>query len=196
MLLEQVLGHGGHDGAREQVAGEHGEDHGFGEGHEEVARDAAQEEHGHEDDADREGGDEGGGGDLRGAVEDGLLDFLAGFQVAVDVFDFDGGVVDQDADGQREAAEGHDVDGLAERGEAMSELRIESGMETAMMMVERQLPRKMRIMMPVRQAAMMASRTTPSMAPRTKMDWSVSEATCELGSAAGPHDGRHFPGCP
>jgi hypothetical protein len=52
----------------------------------------------------------------------------------------------------------------------MSELRMESGMETAMMMVERQLPRKMRIIMPVRQAAMMASRTTPLMAPRTKMD--------------------------
>ena len=54
----------------------------------------------------------------------------------------------------------------------MSEQRIESGMETAMMMVERQLPRKTRIMMAVRQAAMMASRMTPLTAPRTKMDWS------------------------
>ena len=44
----------------------------------------------------------------------------------------------------------------------MSEQRMESGMETAMMSVERQLPRKTRIMMAVRQAAMMASRTTPS----------------------------------
>jgi hypothetical protein len=39
-----------------------------------------------------------------------------------------------------------------------------------MMIVERQLPRKTRIMRAVRQAAMMASRTTPSMAPRTKID--------------------------
>ena len=53
------------------------------------------------------------------------------------------------------------------------ETRIESGMETAMMIVLRQLPRKIRIMMPVRQAAMTASRTTPVMAARTKMDWSA-----------------------
>ena len=52
----------------------------------------------------------------------------------------------------------------------MIEQRIESGMETAMMSVERQLPRKIRIMIAVRQAAMMASRTTPLMAPRTKID--------------------------
>ena len=52
----------------------------------------------------------------------------------------------------------------------MSEQRIESGMETAMMIVERQLPRKIRIIVAVRQAAMMASRTTPLMALRTKID--------------------------
>ena len=37
----------------------------------------------------------------------------AGQHLAVDVFDFDGGLVYQHADGQRQAAEGHDVDGLA-----------------------------------------------------------------------------------
>ena len=37
--------------------------------------------------------------------------------VAVNVFDFDGGVVDQNADGQRQAAERHDVDGLAQQAE-------------------------------------------------------------------------------
>jgi len=170
VFLEQVLGHGGNDGSGEQVAGEHGEDDGFSEGHEEVARDPAEEEHGHEDDADGEGGNESGDGDLGGAVEDGLLDFLAGFEIAVDVFDFNGGVVDEDADGEGEAARVMMlmVSPRAER--MMSELRMESGMETAMMMVERQLPRKMRIMAPVRQAAMRASRTTPLMAPRTKMD--------------------------
>ncbi len=39
-----------------------------------------------------------------------------------------------------------------------------------MMSVERQLPRKTRIMKPVRQAAMIASCTTPEIAPRTKID--------------------------
>ena len=52
----------------------------------------------------------------------------------------------------------------------MTELRMESGMETAMMTVLRQLPRKMRIMTAVRQAAIIASRITPFTAARTKMD--------------------------
>ncbi len=55
----------------------------------------------------------------------------------------------------------------------MIEVRIESGMETAMIRVLRQLPRKTRIIMPVRQAAITASRTTPAMDERTKMDWSA-----------------------
>ena len=56
----------------------------------------------------------------------------------------------------------------------MIEVRIESGIETAMISVLRQLPRKIRIISPVRQAAMMASRTTPLTAARTKIDWSAS----------------------
>ena len=43
---------------------------------------------------------------------------LALRQVAVDVFDCDGGVVHQDADGERQAAEGHEVDGFVQGAEA------------------------------------------------------------------------------
>ena len=53
-------------------------------------------------------------GDLRSAVQNGLDDFLALIDVAVDVFDFNRGVVDQDADGERQSAQSHDVDGFAE----------------------------------------------------------------------------------
>ena len=53
-------------------------------------------------------------GNLLRAIQNGLHRFLAHGQVAVDVFDFDGGVIDQDADGQGQAAEGHDVDGFAQ----------------------------------------------------------------------------------
>ena len=49
----------------------------------------------------------------------------------------------------------------------MIEVRIESGMETAMIIVLRQLPRKIRIIIPVRQAAITPSRTTPSIEART-----------------------------
>ena len=54
-------------------------------------------------------------GDLRRTIQDGLLDRLALFEIAIDVFDFHRGIVHQDADRERQAAEGHDVDGLAQR---------------------------------------------------------------------------------
>ena len=56
----------------------------------------------------------------------------------------------------------------------MIEVRIDSGIETAMISVLRQLPRKSRIISAVRQAAMMASRTTPWIEARTNSDWSAS----------------------
>ena len=52
----------------------------------------------------------------------------------------------------------------------MIEVRIDSGIDTAMMQVLRQLPRNSRISAAVRQAAISASRTTPLMAARTKPD--------------------------
>jgi len=52
----------------------------------------------------------------------------------------------------------------------MIEVRIDSGIETAIITVLRQLPRKIRIIKPVRQAAMTASRITPLTAERTKID--------------------------
>ena len=56
----------------------------------------------------------------------------------------------------------------------MIELRIESGIETAMITVLRQLPRKTRIISAVRQAAISASRSTPEIDARTNTDWSAS----------------------
>ncbi len=52
----------------------------------------------------------------------------------------------------------------------MSELRIESGIEMAMISVLFQSPRKSRIMSAVSNAAMQPSFTTPQMAARTKID--------------------------
>src|SRR3954451_20490119 len=48
----------------------------------------------------------------------------------------------------------------------------DSGIEMAMMTVERQLPRNSRIITLVRSAAMTPSTATPSIAPRTNTDWS------------------------
>ena len=52
--------------------------------------------------------------------------------------------------------------------------RIESGMDTAITSVCRQLPRNRRIISAVNAAAMTASFTTPSTAALTKIDWSKS----------------------
>ena len=118
------------------------------------------------------------------------------FEIALDVLDGDGGVVHQDADGQRQAAERHDVDGLAEQLSTMIEVRIESGMETAMISVLRQLPRKSRIIKPVRPAAMTASRTTPLMAARTKIDWSPSGSIFSSGGSGRRRRAAAGRGCP
>jgi hypothetical protein len=59
----------------------------------------------------------GGHGDLLRAVEDRLLQRFPHREVSMDVFDLDRGIIDEDANGEREAAEGHDVDRIAERAE-------------------------------------------------------------------------------
>ena len=115
-----VTAHDEHDqgwdeSSRQQITGQHGEAHGLRQRYEQKFCHARQEEHGHKHDADAERGDKRRHGDLLGAVEDGLLHLLAHGKVALDVFDFHRGIIDQDADGERQSAQGHDVDGLANR---------------------------------------------------------------------------------
>ncbi len=112
---EQVAHERRNDRAREQIRRQHRKHDGHGQGREEVPRRAGEEHHRHEDDADRQGRDERGGGDLLGAVEDRLHETLAEAQVAVNVLDLHRGVVDEDADGQCQPAERHHVEGLADR---------------------------------------------------------------------------------
>jgi len=69
-----------------------------------------------------------------------------------------------------EAAEGHDVDGFVEKTQDKDGGENGQGIETAMMMVLRQVPTKRRIINPVNAPAMMPSRTTPLIALRTKTD--------------------------
>ena len=63
----------------------------------------------------RERGDECRDRDLLRAVEDRLLERLALLEMLVDVLDRHRGVVHQNADRQRQAAQRHDVDRLAQR---------------------------------------------------------------------------------
>src|ERR1700676_1921502 len=67
---QQVLGHGRNDRPGKQVRSQHCEDHCFGERHEEIARDARQQEHRSKHNTDRKRRDERRCGDLGRAVED------------------------------------------------------------------------------------------------------------------------------
>ena len=94
-----------HQRPRQQVRRNHREHDRDGQRDEQEARGALQHHHREEDDADGDGGGERGHGDLVRAVEDRDGEAFAEAAVAVDVLDLDGGVVDQHADGEREAAE-------------------------------------------------------------------------------------------
>src|SRR6185437_7638918 len=116
--FEQVLSERRNDRARQQIRGEHRKGDGLSQGDEKITRDSGEEEHRNEDNTDAEGGDEGGNRDLCGAVQDGLFYLLTHLEIPVDVFDFDRGVIDQNAHGEGETAERHDVDGFTERTES------------------------------------------------------------------------------
>ena len=65
----------------------------------------------------------------------------------------------------------------------ISEPMMDRGIDTAMITVERQLPRNNRIIRLVSAAAMMPSTATALMAARTKMDWSLIGVTNRLGGS-------------
>jgi hypothetical protein len=79
---------------------------------------------------------------------------VALLEKALNVFDGNGGVVDQDPNGQRQSAEP-----ISPR--MMMDERIDNGIEIAMISVDLQLPRNTRIINAVSAAAMTASRITP-----------------------------------
>jgi hypothetical protein len=111
------MDHRWHQGAGQEVRREHREHHGQRQRCEQEVDHPAQESDGNEDNADRERRDEGGRGDLLGAVENGLAERGAKAEIAMNVLDLDGRVVHEDADGEPEAAERHDVDRIAESAE-------------------------------------------------------------------------------
>ena len=107
---QQQRGERGHERAREQITRDHRKDHGERERLEDKRRGPGEQKNRQEHDADAGGGNELGEGNLLCPVDDGIAHGFAGGDLALDVFDFDEGVVHQDADGEREAAEGHQVE--------------------------------------------------------------------------------------
>ena len=97
-----------------------------------------------------------------------MLDLLALLEMVVDVLDRDGRFIDENADGERES--GVAVLRVSPIDSRMIEPSTASGIEVAMMIVERQLPRNNRIITLVSSATMMPSRATAAMAPRRSTD--------------------------
>src|ERR1022692_2921357 len=70
LFLQQVHDQRRDQSAREEVRCQQCEYDRFGQGYEQISRYTCEEEHRHKDDADAERRDEGGNGDLLGAIED------------------------------------------------------------------------------------------------------------------------------
>ena len=115
MRLQQVCRHGGNQGARQAERGDHREHHGFRHRNEQVVRDAGQEEHRDENDADAQQRNESGRYDLVRAIHDRGANLLPFFKVPVDVFDRHRGVVHQNTHRQCKTAQRHDIQRLADR---------------------------------------------------------------------------------
>ncbi len=114
---QQVAGERRDDRARQEVGGQYGEHHGHRQRPEQRRRGTAEEEQRHEDDRDGKRRHHRRRRDLRGAIHDGLQDLFSLRHVAVDVLDLHRRVVHQDADGEREPAQRHHVERLAQRRE-------------------------------------------------------------------------------
>ena len=98
---------------RQHVGRQHRQHDGDGERNEQEARRPGQQQHREEHDADRQRRHRQRLDHLERTIEDGDRQRLAQRLVAVDVLDRHRGVVDQQADGERQPAERHQVDGLS-----------------------------------------------------------------------------------
>ena len=157
MTANQILDHHGHERAREQIRREHREYDGERQRREQIFRRTSQKDDRDEDDADGQCRNERRPGDLLCAIEDRPLDWFTQGEVAMDVFDLDGRVIDQNTDCQRETAKGHHVQRVAEQTQDHNDARIDNGIEIITINVLRQLPRKSRIIVAVSTFIVMVS---------------------------------------
>ncbi len=112
--FEDECGEGGAEGEGVEGGEEGGEGDGEGELAIELAGDAGDEGDGDEHRREPEGDGDDGGGDFFHRLDGGVVRGEAALDPAVDVFDDDDGVIDDDADGEDETEEGEHVEGEAE----------------------------------------------------------------------------------
>src|ERR1700733_10073211 len=115
--LQQVHGQGGHQRTGQDVRRDHGKDDCFRERDKEELGYPTEKEHGEKYDTDAHGRDQGRDCNLGGSLENPFVELRPLLQVTLDIFDSHRSVIDQDTDGEGEAAQRHDVDGLAQKTE-------------------------------------------------------------------------------
>ena len=114
-VAEELGGHHGGEGERDDGRDEDGDGERDGELAEEAADDIAHEEQGDEHGDERDGEREDGEADLLGALERGVERRVAFFEVARDVLDHDDGVVDDEAGRNGEGHQAKIVEAVAEQ---------------------------------------------------------------------------------
>ena len=97
---------------------------------------------------------------------------LARVAMEGDVFDHHDGVIDDQADGGGESAEGHQVEALADGPEKENVTAMVTGMTRPATSEEDQSRRKRTMMMQARMSPMRMASRTLAMVSRTKSDWS------------------------
>ena len=114
MPAHQKFHHGRHNGAGEKIGGEHGEDHRRSQWLKQISGGATKEKDRHKHDANAECRNKRGHGDLHGAVENRADHRFSHGEVAMDVLNLNRGVIHENAYSERQTAEGHDVQCLAQ----------------------------------------------------------------------------------
>src|SRR5882724_12523045 len=112
--FKEVFRQGWHQSSRKQVRSQHGEYNGLSQRHKEVARHTGEQEHRYKHDANAKSRNQRGYCDLLRAIENRFFYVLSFTEVTVDVFNCDRGIIHQDANGQGQTAQRHQVDGLSQ----------------------------------------------------------------------------------
>ncbi len=113
VLGQQEARKGRHHREGQKIRGDHRQDHGDGQRDEQEPRRPFQQHHREEDDADSQGRHCQRLDHFARAIHDRESQPLPQRLVAMDVLDGDGGIVHQQADGQRQPTQGHQVDALS-----------------------------------------------------------------------------------
>ena len=118
MGLEQIVGHGGHQGPGQKERKRHGKHHRFCHGHKQEPRNPVQKEHGYKHNTNTQQRDKGWCDDLCRTVQDGSLHIFTLLKVPVDVFNGHGGIVHQNTNSQCQAPKRHDVERFTKSGQS------------------------------------------------------------------------------